>query len=58
MHIHPASHASTQAARAARFANRKAARSRRDVASTYRAPSLLQLKPGPLSKLAWIFGLR
>jgi hypothetical protein len=58
MYEHSASDASTQASRAARFANRKAARSRRDVASTYRAPSLLRLKPGPLSKLAWIFGLR
>lgn len=46
------------AARSSRRANRAATRSHRIPASTYRAPSVVQLKPGPLHKLAWIFGVR
>lgn len=61
MHVQPTLPAGTpdpSAARTRRLANRVAARTHRAPSSTYRTPSVLRLRVGPLHKLAWIFGLR
>lgn len=46
------------AARPSRLVNPVTARSPRPAKSTYRAPSVVLLRPGPMRKLAWIFGVR
>lgn len=41
-----------------RFASGIASRRHDAAACPYRTPSVVKLNPGPLRKLAWVFGLR